>query len=291
MRRRGSAKYWVVGHNEGLLVARALALGGARVHLTIQDDVPDGMFRRSVRYAPFASLVRPLYERTLRMMTSIDVTSDGMQRYYRDRLGLSTTVVHPIVDSLPSAPATEPPNGEIIVGHLGSIYSTDEWRAFLRALRSVAGRRGLRPKMLMIGLAQKYRPAATEFGDMVEIVDDLPESVAVERLSGCHFLYAMYPFDARADVFRRTSLPTKVTTYLKVQRPIFAHSPAGSTLLDIVERYAIGLPCTSPADADAAQSIDACLALTVPTESYERTRREVYGIDNAERLRSCLNAL
>lgn len=287
----GSSGFWIVGHNEGVMVARALARRGARVHLTIQDDVPEGIFARSRRYRPLVPLVRATYEATLRRMASIDVTSDGMQAYYREKLGLSTVVIHPFVAALPASSVPRLPLDEIRVGHIGSVYSMGEWRAFVVALGRVARKRQLRARMLMVGLASKYRALASEFPDVIEIVDDLPEAEAVERLSTCHFLYAMYPFDPRSDVFRRTSLPTKVTTYLKCLRPILAHAPEGSTLLDLVDLHHIGVACSSVADDVIEGAIERAISTTVPHEGYERTRQEVYGIENAERLRACLEAL
>jgi hypothetical protein len=288
---RGAQRYWIVGHVEGALVARALAASGARVHLSIQDDVPDGVFARSQRYRPLAGFVRPAFESTLRRVASIDVTSDGMQRYYEERLGVSSVVVHPFVGALPAAPSRPALAGELRLGHIGSIYSTDEWRALLRALQVVSAERGLAPKMLMIGLAAKYRPIADEFPGCVELVSDLPEAEAVERLFTCHVVYAMYPFDARSDVFRRTSLPTKLTSYIKAQRPILAHSPAGSTLLDIVERYRLGIACTASGGRDVEAALRAALAHDASASAFERARDEVYGDGNAARLSACLQAL
>jgi hypothetical protein len=291
LRARGTDRYWVVGANEGILVARALAREGARVHLTIQDDVPDGVFGRSHRYRFLPPLVRPTFETTLRRVASVDVTSDGMQAYYRQRLGLSSVVVHPFVAELPPPAPGRPSDGELAVGHIGSIYATDEWRSFVRALEATAKKSGRTAKMIMIGLAPKFRPAAAELAGTVEIVDDLPEAEAVRRLAGCHFLYAMYPFEPRSEVFRRTSLPTKISSYLKCRRPIFAHSPAGSTLIDIVERHGLGVACTSTASAALEERIAACAALRLPDESYERARSETYGTGNVERLAACLLAL
>jgi hypothetical protein len=288
---RGTSRYWVVGHNEGIVVARALAATGARVHLTIQDDVPDGIFGRSQRYRLFGPPIRPTFEATLRRMASIDVTSDGMQRYYQSRLGVTSDVVHPVVTSLPSAPPIPAVSDEIRMGHLGSIYSPAELRTALRGLRIVAAERGLRARVVMIGLAPKFHPDPREFGDLVELVSDLPEPAAVERLFSCHFLYAMYPFDDRSDVFRRTSLPTKLTSYLRCQRPILAHSPPGSSLLELVERHGLGVAChgqTPQAFADAVRTV-----LRAPPAAgvYEAARAAVYDVDNARRLSARLQAL
>jgi hypothetical protein len=283
--------FWVVGHNEGVPVAHELARTGSRVHLTIQDDVPDGMMARSRRYRALTPFVRPRFEEILGKMASIDVTSDGMRDYYRERLGLSSVVVHPYVSHLPPAVDDALPHDEIRIGHIGSLYATDGWQVLLQALRTVARERGVSAKMTMIGLAKKFRPAAAGFADMVEFVDDLPEEAAVERLRNVHVLYAMYPFDERSNVFRRTSLPTKITTYLKCRRPILAHSPVGSTLLDIVEPYGLGLACTAANVPAVVSVMRRVLDLSVAPGAYERARHDVYGLGNVERLRASLDAL
>jgi len=79
--------HWILAHNEGTLVARVLMRRGARVHLTVQDDVPDGIFARSNRYRLLAPLARPTYQQTLKQARSVDAISEGMRRYYASHLG------------------------------------------------------------------------------------------------------------------------------------------------------------------------------------------------------------
>jgi hypothetical protein len=66
--------------------ADVLMRRGARVHLTVQDDVPDGIFGRSNRYRLLAPLARPTYQHTLKQARSVDVISEGMRRYYASHL-------------------------------------------------------------------------------------------------------------------------------------------------------------------------------------------------------------
>jgi len=98
--------HWILAHNEGTLVARVLMRRGVRVHLTVQDDVPDGIFGRSNRYRLLAPLARPTYQQTLKQARSVDVISEGMRRYYASHLGLQSVVVHRFISKLP---ATTPP--------------------------------------------------------------------------------------------------------------------------------------------------------------------------------------
>jgi hypothetical protein len=283
--------HWIVAHNEGTLVARVLMHRGARVHLTVQDDVPDGIFGRSTRYRLLAPLARPTYQQTLKLARSVDVISEGMRRYYASRLGLKSVVVHRFISQLPATTPPPPRVNQIEVGHIGSIYAAEEWRAFLAALRGYARRRGLAARMIMVGMAERYRTDAGEFSDMVELIPDTPEAEAVQRLSRCDFVYAMYPFKRRADVFRRTSLPTKMSTYLLCQRPILGHAPAASSLADVLRAHDLGVLCPSSTPAALDAAIEIIAAKTVPRDKYEAARGALFGTQNVIRLANCLAAL
>lgn len=283
--------HWVLAHNEGTLVARVLMRRGARVHLTVQDDVPDGIFGRSNRYRPLAPLARPTYDQTLKDARSVDVISEGMRRHYAARLGLDSVVVHRFIARLPpTAPVPQRP-GELVVGHIGTIYAAAEWRAFLAALKAYAGRRGLTARMIMVGLADRYRAVAGEFAGMVELIPDTPEDQAVQRLAACDFVYAMYPFERRADVFRRTSLPTKVSSYLLCQRPILGHAPAASSLADVLRAHDVGELCSSAAPAALENSIETIVRKTTTPEQFEGARAALFGTANLTRLGDCLTRL
>jgi hypothetical protein len=127
----------------------------------------------------------------------------------------------------------------------------------------------------------------------VELVGDTPEEQAVQRLRACDFLYAMYPFEPRADVFRRTSLPTKVSSYLLSQRPIFGHAPAASSLADVLRGHDIGVlyPYASGSPASFAAAFDAVRNKSVPAAAYENARSALFGDANVDRLTRCLAQL
>jgi hypothetical protein len=285
--------YWILAHNEGTLVARALMRRGAAVHLSVQDDVPDGIFGRSNRYRWLAPLARPTYDETMKRAVSVDVICEGMRRYYNARLGVDATVVHRWLPPLAPSPASPGAADELHVGHIGTIYAAGEWRAFLAALRAYATARGLRPRMTMIGLAERYRPLASEYHDIVELVPDTPEPDAVTRLQRCDFVYAMYPFDARADVFRRTSLPTKVSSYLLCQRKIFGHAPAASSLADVLRAHDVGVLFPSPAGSPAMfeQAFETIRGKIVEPAAYENARAALFGDGNVRRLQTALSRI
>jgi hypothetical protein len=286
---RKASVYWVVGHHEGILYARELIKSGFRVHLTIQDDLPDGVMGRSLRYRALAPFVRrPFYE-ILRHADSVDVTSDGMRAYYEEKVDLKSAVVHPVVWNALAAPTAPHDDGEVVVGHVGNLYSVNEWWQFLEALVTFAKRRGLKARMLMIGLSPKYRSTPAVYRDLVDIREEVPEDRAIDLLANCQILYAMYPFNARARVFRRTSLPTKLSTYLQCGRPILAHTPQDSTLADVVRRYQLGPICDTVSPWEIAAHISDCMKATAGR--FRSALIETYGPDNAETMAGLLSTL
>jgi hypothetical protein len=260
--------------------------------VTVHDDVPDGIFGRSVRYRSLASFVRPVFYGALQRARSVDVISDGMCRYYRFLLGRAPIVVRPYLPaSPPPAPERPATADELVVGHIGTIYDISEWRAFLGALRERARLVHRTPRMRVIGLDAKFRSLLGAEQEMVEDLGGLPEAEARRRLGECHFLYAMYPFAPTAEVFRRTSIPTKLTTYLCCELPIFAHTPLPSSLGEVVRRYDVGVVCAAPAGDALAEGIAAIIGRRPEPGAFARARAELYGRDNVDRLSAALAAL
>jgi hypothetical protein len=81
---------------------------------------------------------------------------------------------------------------------------------------------------------------------------DLIEESAIPIFATCDLLYAMYLAGKKYELFRRTSLPIKVSTYAQAQRPIFAHTPRDSTLVCVVAKYKIGEVCESELEDEIA---------------------------------------
>jgi hypothetical protein len=46
-------------------------------------------------------------------------------------------------------------------------------------------------------------------------------------------LYVNYPFGRRAGLFRQTSFPTKVSTYVLTARPLLVHMPADGSVVPL----------------------------------------------------------
>ena len=112
----------------------------------------------------------------------------------------------------------------------------------------------------------------------------------MRRLSECDLVYAMYPFRRNAAMFRRTSLPTKLSTYVQAARPIFAHTPADSSLAEAVVRFDVGKVCHAPAGESLTTVLEKILQTSWSRHAFDRLRESYYGYHNVERMEAFLKA-
>ncbi len=280
--------HWIVAHNEGILIASALArLNYVPVHLTIHDDVPS-LFARSRRYRFISDLAKTRLKEAMDLARTVDVTSEEMRAHYKKTLGIDSMVVHPHLPSLPvfEAPPIEKRN--LVIGCAGAIYSFKEFRSFCEALQGYAKNNTLNAKVVLIGTPpERVTSDLREYSQMITSIPRLSERETVRKLANCNFLYAMYPFDQASDVFRRTSFQTKLFAYIQAGRPIFAHTPDDSTLARFVRRYDVGISCDSLRAFDIIESIRKIIRHELSADSFEQARAETFGQDNINNLLKC----
>jgi hypothetical protein len=273
--------YWIVSHNEGIRVAWELARKASRpVHLTIQDDWAGALCARSVRYRLLAPLANRLSDKTIKAVSSLDVTSDGMRSYYKDRAGVESFVVHPVVAGDLPDPVQELPPKKLTVGHAGSVYSLAEFIQFATALKKYAKMMKCPVEIKMWGAPLAPVQLPDHVKSIVSLLPACPEAKLVEQLASCHFVYAMYPFTRRLRVFARTSLPTKLSTYVQAQRPILGHGPAGSTLAAFLQDTQTGVMWSNTQVQSGVRSIRCLMEQSVDRQQWERVRDLYYGKAN-----------
>jgi len=282
--------YWVVAMNEGVLVALELCASGKAVHLTIHDD-PVSVFQRSTRYRLMSSLMSRAFSRLLKSVRSVDVISDGMRNFYREKFGIDALVVYRYVQALPRFKDRVIDKNVLRVGHIGIIYDASQFREFVEALRAYGRNLDISTKLVKIGKSREFEKVQQEYPELIEDLGELPEKAAIEELSKCNFLYCMYPDASRFEVFRRTSQPMKLSTYIQAQRPIFAQTPEDSTLAAAVRKYRIGAVCTSPDRTGIEATLkELCQLEEIPHERYEKARTELLGIGQVRDLANTLRS-
>jgi hypothetical protein len=280
--------YWIVAMNEGVLVALELSASGKPVHLTVHDD-PVSVFQRSTRYRLLSHLMRRSLCQVMRSAKSIDVISHGMRDFYRERFGVECQVVYRYVQGLPRFKDRAISTDVLRVGHIGIVYSANQFGEFVEALCAHGRNLGVPIKLVKIGRSREFERVQEVHPDLVEDLGELPEKAAIEELSKCNFLYSMYPDTPRYEEFRRTSQPMKLSTYIQAQRPIFAHTPEDSTLAAAVRKYRIGSVCPSSDRQGIEVALKALQQLEeIPRERFEQARTELLGIAQVRDLENTL---
>lgn len=278
--------YWVVAHYEGISVAAELIARGKKVHLTVHDD-PFGTWIRSERYRMFRPLLSQTFPRVLSAAQSIDVTSWGMRNLYREKYGVKCFALYRHIAELPNL-AIVPDAGHLTVGHIGTLYHPEPFRRLVSACKQVAGKKNRKLRFIRIGTSPEIDGIAAENPSLFEFHSDLSEAAAIPLLASCDFLYAMYPAGKRFELFRKTSLPIKLSTYFQAQRPILAHTPADSNLARIVGPYRVGKVCGSTHQDIIVRDICEILDAPVLRDDYDLLRRELMGFRQVEQLNAAL---
>jgi len=280
--------YWIVSHNEGLCLARDLHKRTNRpIHLTVHDDWAGALCARSQRYRFLAPLADRVTDRVLCDVRSVDVVSEGMQRLYRDRAGVDAAVVHRHIPWRRIQEAAETV-GELRVGHLGSVYSKADFLVFVKALRSYGEEQGLRCRIILWGAHLKPADVPSDLSSIVEFRPTTDEAQVIEELQQCRFVYAMYPFAESLATFVRTSLPTKLSTYVMAQRPILGHSPHGSSLSTFLRQTKLG-PLWDNLDVSSGKrAIEQVIAWKNREHLWSNARELFFGENNVRMMTSAL---
>jgi hypothetical protein len=278
--------YWIVAHYEGISVADELLSLGKPVHLTVHDE-PLAMLIRSRRFRPLWPLMSRVFARVLRGAQSVDVTSTKMRNYFQQKYGAECFALYKYLPELPNV-SFQPSPETLTIGHIGSLYHRDRFRAFLRGARRYTASRNRSLKIVRIGDSPEMSKVASENLATFESYGELLEQQALPVLAKCDFLYAMYPNGFRFQGFRRTSLPIKLSTYIQAQRPIFAHTPPDSGLAELIGKHAVGVVCTSDRETDTENAIHEILNATITRANFESIRSDLMGPHQLEQLRAAL---
>ena len=284
---------WVNAMNEGILVGKKLLDAGVpHLHVSVHDD-PAGLAIKARRYRHLSWLIARRNSELLRRAHSVDVVCDSMRDYYGRRLGVNAGVVfryiHGLQLSEPVVAEDSASHDPIIrIGHVGSFYSAPEVFAFVGALNSITASDKIQFRLTNYGRVSSITEALQkEFPNLVENAGEMPEDEIVRRFQGSAFLYSMYSFHPRHRIFRETSQPTKISTYLMAGRPILAHCPKGSSTIDMLTKFQLGVCVSTIGRQDLIDGIRTILAFRLDLQDVARAADYYCGPRNIDFLSSC----
>jgi hypothetical protein len=99
----------------------------------------------------------------------------------------------------------------------------------------------------------------------------------------------MYPLNKGLHTFSKTSLPTKLSSYLQAARPIFGHGPADSTLAEFLGTTKLGGMWSVRDKQEGFKALDVIIALNPGHQQWQEARRLYFGEKNLQVMNKALN--
>jgi hypothetical protein len=253
--RVNAAGVWVVLHGASVAIAANLVRErNLPVHATVHDDPVYATALRSRRLALLLPIIAKQFKEVLLGAQSVDVICQRMADRYKRKYGVDCAVLHRgLRPGVAPAPKYSLIQEGLKVGILGNIYSaSSQLVALTLAVERAAVRLSIQPRLLVCGGGSTATWLRQKFAGRVEIETPghVSEAEGIEQLRGCGILYLNYPFGRLHRVFRESSFPTKLSTYVCAARPILIHAPPRSSLSDIPAgtNYALIWQTLNPAD-------------------------------------------
>lgn len=196
------------------------------------------------------------------------VISEAMRDLYNNDYGIHCEIIRHGTAAhcrLPNVAEME----EIKIVFAGSLYSKQEWNAFVEALDIAKWKiDGRVVRLFFIGdfpLAGAVRPK------QMEHILPVPHAMAIQLMGEMDIGYLPYWFALEHKVVTSTSFPGKMTAYAAAGLAIFHHGPSYSTVTQFLERYPFGLSCHSLDPAAILKKIEQ-LFHVARTPDFEEAR-------------------
>lgn len=290
--------YWVVSHNEGLRVALELRRLQTKrpVHITFHDDWAGALCARSFRYRLLTNWARRLTIWALEETSSFDVISAGMKKYYKEISDREGEICHRYLE--PGSIVTTGGQGNpdtriatITAGHIGSIYDKNDFLEFLGLFVKFARLQGKKAMLKMWGCHLNIENVPVALRSNIIFYNELPETQVIPLLARCDFVYSMYPFTRRLSRFAKTSLPTKLSSYVQAGRPVFGHGPADSTLADFLKDTGTGVVWSDNNVETGLEKLATVYSLHTDSKQWQMAREQYFGEKNLAVMRKALLAV
>lgn len=209
----------------------------------------------------------------------VAVISETMREDYA---ALTNAEFHILRYGLPLTTASETaplPEQEWVIGFAGSMYADCAWQALLTALDGVNWQVAGRPVKLKLWTSSIYLASGPH--SSIEFLGYPSVEATQIALQRCHLTYLPQPFAEHFGDFSRYSFPTKLSSYLAVGRPVFAHCPANSALARFFQAHPIGALSTSMEPATIIAALEDLLrdpgAYRSASAAAQQVAREQFG--------------
>lgn len=239
----GACRVWVTTSSpEVICIAAELAKRGHDMRVTVWD-APEYLLQNLGVSQHLTAEICERFSILLQSAKACSVVSEEMRDVVAARFPKLCVVLMRHGISPLQIRAKKDGNAPVRIVFAGSLYSKDEWNAFVRALESanwvVAGRRIQLEFIGLFPLKGALRPAAMVHHPQMSQHD------AMMHMSYADIGYLPYWLDPAKRLVARTSFPGKLTAYSAAGLAVFHHGPRWSSVSRFLSQYSFGVACDS----------------------------------------------
>lgn len=213
-------------------------------------------------------------EKTLANAKQVAVVSEEMVQEYRNRFGAKCSIVRHGVPVTHEGVSLERKQ-TITIGIAGGIYAVSAWESLLLAFDRVNWMLGKRNLELLVLGSDCHIKSKAHANVRYMGFRGSPDLESI--LSECDLLYVPQPFEPPLKRLSSLSFPTKLSTYLALGKPVFAHGPQYATLNAFFQKHECGVFCDSLEPEVIIQSLHQLMQ----PEHYERYAANAKGVHEA----------
>ena len=226
---------------ELILIGKSLAEKNYNIRVIIWD-APEYLISNLRLKNKTKNKVLNNFDKLMYKAEAAAVVSEEMLDRYSKKYNIPTAIVRHGTASIEINNAKK--DAELIkIVFAGSLYSKNEWNAFVKALDLAEWRLCNRTvRLVFIGnfpLAGASRPK------QMEIYPPVSHSEALQLMSKLDIGYLPYWIDPLHETVARTSFPGKLTAYASAGLDIFHHGPNYSSVTKFLQKFPFGISCNS----------------------------------------------
>lgn len=260
---------WIVEQGQSIILqARPLAKATGLPYVIQTWDSPQWWMKAN-RYAPQTQFeVMKEYGHALHEAECFIAASWIMEREFHKKYHCKRSKA--VVLGFPDEPLPQIPRKEknaFIIAMAGQIYALEEFKSLLLALQSMNWT--YRGKKIYLDIYASSVPPLKIPGGIpgnMRIKGWRVQSELLVELQNADLLYCPYWFDKEYEIVCHTSFPSKLSTYLSVQRPVAVHGPSYASPVIFMKENRAGYCWEKLSDKYIAQELKKVMDDTAAAE-------------------------
>lgn len=219
------------------------------------------------------STIKKAFESVLNESKHISVIDDGMKQKLCSKHISKTFVIRNGIDANTYFKSNINDPEKLKIVFAGSIYAKTEWNKFILALKKINFTINNKEiELVNFGRLPRFgiiRDERINFKGLVSLEEVMKE------LSEADIGYVPYWFSSKKSEVVETSFPGKVSAYVAAGVKVFFHGPANSSVISFIDKWNVGINCTSLDEIDIIHAIELISQLNVEDNDLEDARKSL----------------